>query len=43
MSWNQVIGHLWTVLSERDELEDELVPDYLTSDKKLHSIVGIYY
>lgn len=40
MSWNQVIGQSWTVLSERDELEDELVPDYLTSVKKMHSMAG---
>ncbi|WP_312822701.1 hypothetical protein [Epilithonimonas sp.] len=40
MSWIPVTGHLWTVLSERDGLEDELVSDYLTSVKKNHSIVG---
>ncbi|WP_100074848.1 PQQ-dependent sugar dehydrogenase [Chryseobacterium camelliae] len=34
MSWNPVTGALWTVVNERDELGDELVPDYLTSVKK---------
>jgi len=34
MSWNPVTGELWTVVNERDELGDELVPDYLTSVKK---------
>lgn len=30
MSWNPYTGQLWTVVNERDELGDELVPDYLT-------------
>lgn len=34
MSWNPVTGELWTVVNERDELGDELVPDYLTSVKQ---------
>lgn len=34
MSWNPVTGALWTVVNERDELGDELVPDYLTSVKQ---------
>ncbi|CAD7797542.1 hypothetical protein CHRY9390_00186 [Chryseobacterium aquaeductus] len=34
MSWNPATGDLWTVVNERDELGDELVPDYLTSVKK---------
>ncbi|MPT32021.1 MAG: sorbosone dehydrogenase family protein [Chryseobacterium sp.] len=34
MSWNPVTGQLWTVVNERDELGDELVPDYLTSVKQ---------
>lgn len=34
MSWNPATGELWTVVNERDELGDELVPDYLTSVKK---------
>lgn len=34
MSWNPITGELWTVVNERDELGDELVPDYLTSVKK---------
>lgn len=34
MSWNPTTGELWTAVNERDELGDELVPDYLTSVKK---------
>ncbi|REC54910.1 sorbosone dehydrogenase family protein [Chryseobacterium piscium] len=34
MSWNPSTGELWTVVNERDELGDELVPDYLTSVKQ---------
>lgn len=34
MSWNPLTGELWTVVNERDELGDELVPDYLTSVKQ---------
>jgi len=34
MSWNPTTGELWTVVNERDELGDELVPDYLTGVKK---------
>lgn len=34
MSWNPVTGQLWTVVNERDELGDELVPDYLISVKR---------
>lgn len=34
MSWNPITGELWTVVNERDELGDELVPDYLTSVKQ---------
>jgi glucose/arabinose dehydrogenase len=34
MSWNPVTGELWTVVNERDELGDDLVPDYLTSVKQ---------
>ncbi|KQR91115.1 L-sorbosone dehydrogenase [Chryseobacterium sp. Leaf180] len=34
MSWNPITGELWTVVNERDELGDELVPDYLTSVKR---------
>ncbi len=33
MSWQPQSGALWTVVNERDELGDELVPDYLTSVK----------
>lgn len=31
MDWNPKTGALWTVVNERDELGDDLVPDYLTS------------
>jgi len=34
MSWNPTTGELWTVVNERDELGDELVPDYLTGVKR---------
>lgn len=31
MDWEPHSGRLWTVVNERDELGDDLVPDYLTS------------
>ena len=31
IAWEPESGALWTVVNERDELGDELVPDYLTS------------
>jgi glucose/arabinose dehydrogenase len=31
MDWEPATGKLWTVVNERDELGDDLVPDYLTS------------
>ena len=31
MAWETVTGTLWTVVNERDELGNDLVPDYLTS------------
>lgn len=31
MAWEPVTGELWTAVNERDELGDDLVPDYLTS------------
>ena len=31
MAWEPVTGALWTVVNERDELGNDLVPDYLTS------------
>jgi glucose/arabinose dehydrogenase len=31
MDWQPTTGQLWTVVNERDELGDDLVPDYLTS------------
>jgi glucose/arabinose dehydrogenase len=31
MDWNPQTGALWTVVNERDELGNNLVPDYLTS------------
>ncbi|BBP98750.1 sorbosone dehydrogenase [Burkholderia sp. SFA1] len=33
MAWQPQSGALWTVVNERDELGNELVPDYLTSVK----------
>ncbi len=34
MDWNPVNGELWTAVNERDELGDNLVPDYVTSVKE---------
>ncbi|WP_192085277.1 sorbosone dehydrogenase family protein [Algoriphagus sp. Y33] len=34
MSWNPITKELWTAVNERDELGDNLVPDYITSVKK---------
>ncbi|MAZ26041.1 MAG: L-sorbosone dehydrogenase [Cytophagaceae bacterium] len=34
MDWNPVNGELWTAVNERDELGNNLVPDYATSVKK---------
>ncbi|MFC7339572.1 PQQ-dependent sugar dehydrogenase [Haloferula chungangensis] len=31
VDWNPGTGELWSVINERDELGDNLVPDYLTS------------
>jgi glucose/arabinose dehydrogenase len=31
LDWEPVSGALWTAVNERDELGDELVPDYMTS------------
>lgn len=33
MDWNPVTGELWTAVNERDDLGDDLVPDYMTSVK----------
>ncbi|SAL11620.1 glucose/sorbosone dehydrogenase-like protein [Caballeronia terrestris] len=33
MSWQPQSGALWTVVNERDELGNDLVPDYMTSVK----------
>ncbi len=33
MAWEPSTGALWTVVNERDELGNDLVPDYLTSVK----------
>ena len=33
MDWQPTTGELWTVVNERDEIGDDLVPDYLTSVK----------
>jgi glucose/arabinose dehydrogenase len=34
LAWEPSTGELWTVANERDELGDDLVPDYLTSVKR---------
>ncbi len=34
MAWEPKTGALWTVANERDELGNDLVPDYLTSVKR---------
>jgi glucose/arabinose dehydrogenase len=34
LAWEPNTGALWTVANERDELGDDLVPDYLTSVKR---------
>jgi len=34
MDWNPANNELWTAVNERDELGDDLVPDYITSVKK---------
>lgn len=33
IDWNPETGELWTAVNERDELGDDLVPDYITSVK----------
>ncbi|CDG81124.1 L-sorbosone dehydrogenase [Janthinobacterium agaricidamnosum NBRC 102515 = DSM 9628] len=33
LAWQAASGQLWTSVNERDELGDELVPDYMTSVK----------
>ncbi len=38
MAWEPSSGALWTVANERDELGNDLVPDYLTSVKQ-----GVFY
>ena len=34
MDWNPVNDEFWTAVNERDELGDDLVPDYVTSVKR---------
>lgn len=34
MDWNPITKELWTAVNERDELGDQLVPDYITSVKE---------
>ncbi|MEN2400234.1 sorbosone dehydrogenase family protein [Flavobacterium sp. MC2016-06] len=34
MDWNPANGELWTAVNERDELGDDLVPDYATCVKR---------
>ena len=33
LAWNDTTGALWTTVNERDEIGDELVPDYMTAVK----------
>jgi glucose/arabinose dehydrogenase len=33
LAWNEATGALWTAVNERDEIGDELVPDYMTAVK----------
>ncbi len=42
MDWNPVSGELWAAINERDELGDDLVPDYATSVKE-HGFYGWPY
>ena len=34
MDWEPSTGQLWTVVNERDEIGDDLVPDYITSVRR---------
>ncbi len=34
LAWNPVTGELWAAVNERDELGNDLVPDYMTSVKE---------
>jgi len=34
MDWNPVTGELWTAVNERDELGNDLPPDYMTSVRR---------
>lgn len=34
MDWNPITGELWTAVNERDDLGNNLVPDYITSVKE---------
>lgn len=34
LAWHPISGELWTVVNERDELGNDLVPDYMTSVKQ---------
>ncbi|KRE05868.1 sorbosone dehydrogenase [Bosea sp. Root381] len=34
IGWNPVTKELWTAVNERDEIGDDLVPDYMTSVKR---------
>ncbi len=45
MSWNPENGALWTVVNERDELGNDLVPDYMTSvkDRAFYGFPYSYY
>ena len=40
MDWEPETGTLWTAVNERDELGDDLVPDYITSVEARASTAG---
>jgi glucose/arabinose dehydrogenase len=43
MDWEPSTGALWTVVNERDEIGNDLVPDYLTSVQDGHFYGWPYY
>ena len=43
MGWQPQSKQLWTVVNERDELGNDLVPDYLTSVKEAASTVALQH
>jgi glucose/arabinose dehydrogenase len=43
MAWEPDSGALWTVVNERDELGSDLVPDYMTMEKRSAARWGWYW